>query len=42
MLAVFRGINKFEFELRGRSFVVETDHKAFEEIREKACKKIIQ
>ena len=35
MLAVFWGIKKFEYELRGRKFILETDHKALEEIREK-------
>lgn len=35
MLAVFCGIKKFEYELRGRKFVLETDHKALERIKEK-------
>ena len=35
MLAVYWGIKKFEYELRGRSFTLETDHKALEEIRTK-------
>ena len=33
MLAVFWGIKKFEYELRGRRFKLETDHRALEEIR---------
>lgn len=33
MYAVFWGIKKFEYELRGRRFKVETDHKALVEIR---------
>ena len=35
MLAVFWGIKKFEYELRGRRFQLVTDHKALEEIRKK-------
>ncbi|KAI5173419.1 hypothetical protein PAEPH01_1962 [Pancytospora epiphaga] len=35
MLAVFWGIKKFEYELRGRRFTLVTDHKAFEKIRKK-------
>jgi hypothetical protein len=35
MYAVFWGIKKFEYELRGRRFRVETDHKALIEIRNK-------
>ncbi len=35
MYAVFWGIKKFEYELRGRKFKVETDHKALSEIRNK-------
>ncbi|KAI5151978.1 hypothetical protein ENBRE01_2475 [Enteropsectra breve] len=36
MYAVFWGIKKFEYELRGRRFKLITDHKALEEIRRKA------
>ncbi|WUR04686.1 endonuclease [Vairimorpha necatrix] len=36
MYAVFWGIKKFEYELRGRKFKIETDHKALSEIRNKA------
>lgn len=35
MLAIKWGIRKFEYELRGRKFTLETDHKALEEIRNK-------
>ncbi len=35
MYAVFWGIKKFEYELRGRKFRLVTDHKALEEIRRK-------
>ena len=35
MLAVFWGIMKFAYELRGRKFQLVTDHKALEEIRRK-------
>ncbi|KAF9756190.1 Transposon Tf2-9 polyprotein, partial [Nosema granulosis] len=35
MYAVFWGIKKFEYELRGRKFKIETDHKALAEIRNK-------
>ena len=35
MYAVFWGIMKFEYELRGRPFQLVTDHKALEEIRRK-------
>ncbi|KAF9752783.1 Transposon Tf2-6 polyprotein, partial [Nosema granulosis] len=35
MLAVVWGIEKFEYELRGRRFELMTDHKALEEIRNK-------
>lgn len=35
MYAVYWGIKKFEYELRGRKFKIETDHKALEEIRRK-------
>lgn len=35
MLAVYWGIKKFEYELRGRKFLLITDHKALEYIREK-------
>ena len=35
MLAVFWKIKKFEYELRGRKIILETDHKALEKIREK-------
>ena len=35
MLAVYWGIKKFEYELKGRKFILETDHKALEEIRRK-------
>jgi hypothetical protein len=37
MLAVFWGVKKFEYELRGRRFEIMTDHKSLEEIREKPC-----
>ncbi|WUR03409.1 reverse transcriptase [Vairimorpha necatrix] len=37
MYAVYWGIKKFEYELRGRKFKVETDHKALAEIRRKPC-----
>ena len=36
MLAVIWAIKKFEYELRGRRFILETDHKALMEIRQKA------
>ncbi|EQB62284.1 krab-a domain-containing protein [Vairimorpha apis BRL 01] len=35
MYAVFWGVKKFEYELRGRKFKIETDHKALGEIRNK-------
>lgn len=35
MLAVFWGIKKFDYDLRGRRFKVTTDHKALENIRSK-------
>ncbi|KAI5170494.1 hypothetical protein PAEPH01_1480, partial [Pancytospora epiphaga] len=35
MLAVFRGVKKFEYELRGQKFTLVTNHKALEEIRKK-------
>ena len=35
MLGVFWGVKKFDYELRGRKFTIETDHKALERIREK-------
>ncbi|EQB60017.1 enzymatic polyprotein endonuclease reverse, partial [Vairimorpha apis BRL 01] len=35
MLAVYWGIKKFEYELRGRKFKIRTDHKALVEIRNK-------
>jgi hypothetical protein len=35
MYAIFWGIKKFEYELRGRRFQLVTDHKALEEIRKK-------
>lgn len=35
MLAVFWGIKKFDYDLRGRKFKLITDHKALENIREK-------
>lgn len=35
MYAVFWAVKKFEYELRGRKFKIETDHKALEEIRNK-------
>ncbi|KAF9752815.1 Transposon Tf2-9 polyprotein, partial [Nosema granulosis] len=35
MLAVVWGIEKFEYELRGRRFELMTDHRALEEIRNK-------
>lgn len=35
MYAIFWGIKKFEYELRGRKFKIETDHKALIEIRRK-------
>lgn len=35
MYAVFWGIKKFEYELRGRKFRIKTDHKALAEIRNK-------
>ncbi|WUR02937.1 reverse transcriptase [Vairimorpha necatrix] len=37
MYAVFWGIKRFEYELRGRKFKIETDHKALNEIRKKPC-----
>lgn len=36
MLAVYWGVKKFEYELRGRKFTILSDHKALEEIRKKA------
>lgn len=36
LLGVLFGIEKFEYELRGRTFILETDHKAIEAIRNKA------
>lgn len=36
MYAVFWGVKKFEYELRGRKFKIETDHKALAEIRKKS------
>lgn len=35
MYAVFWGIKRFEYELRGRKFILETDHKALEKLKEK-------
>ena len=35
MYAVFWGVKKFEYELKGRKFRIETDHKALREIRNK-------
>lgn len=35
MYAAFWGIKKFEYELKGRKFVLETDHKALERLRDK-------
>ena len=35
MLAIYWGIRKFEYELRGRRFKLVTDHKALENIRTK-------
>lgn len=35
MLAVFWEIKKFEYEQRGRKFILITDHKALEKIRRK-------
>jgi len=35
MYAVFWGIKKFEYELRGRKFRLVTDHKALTKIRKK-------
>jgi hypothetical protein len=35
IFAVFWGVKKFEYELRGRRFKIETDHKALAEIRKK-------
>lgn len=36
MLAVYWAVKKFEYELRGRRFILVTDHKALEVIRTKA------
>jgi hypothetical protein len=36
MYAIFCAVEKFEYELRGRMFKIETDHKALSEIGEKA------
>lgn len=36
MYAVFWAVKKFEYELRGRKFKIETDHKALIEIRRKS------
>ena len=36
MLAVYWGVKKFEYELRGRKFILVSDHKALQEIRKKA------
>lgn len=35
MLAVVWGIERFSYELRDRKFVLETDHKALERMRDK-------
>lgn len=35
MLAIFWGVKKFEYDLRGRRFKLITDHKALEQIRNK-------
>lgn len=35
MYAVYWGVKRFDYELRGRKFVLETDHKALEQIRVK-------
>ncbi|KRH92398.1 putative LTR retrotransposon [Pseudoloma neurophilia] len=35
MLAIYWGLKRFEYELRGRKFKLETDHKALLEIRKK-------
>lgn len=37
MYAVFCGIKKFEYELRGRKFRVETDHKVLIEMSQNSC-----
>ncbi|KAF9742482.1 Retrovirus-related Pol polyprotein from transposon, partial [Nosema granulosis] len=42
MYAVFWGIKKFEYELRGRRFRLVTDHKALEEIRRNHILTIIE
>lgn len=36
MYSVVWGIKKFSYEFRGRKFVLQTDHKALEVMREKA------
>jgi hypothetical protein len=36
MYAVFWGVKKFEYELRGRKFKIESDHKPLAKIRNKA------
>ena len=33
MLGVYWAIKKFEYQLKGRRFILETDHKAIEKIR---------
>ncbi|KRH93739.1 krab-a domain-containing protein, partial [Pseudoloma neurophilia] len=35
MLDIYFGLKRFEYELRGRKFKLETDHKALLEIRKK-------
>lgn len=36
MYAVFWGIKRFEFELRRQRFILHTDHRALEQIRNKS------
>lgn len=36
MLAIFWAVKKFEYEIRGREFLLVSDHKALQEIRKKA------